>query len=353
MKGGSGCRTYPAVGEWSVLSAGAAGGGGTSTLQAVKASTGCWVQVGRRSGSRQEVPLKGGAAGRVRMGQGEARGENGAGRGGWPYNNALHPATGRGALLLRAKRCSAPAAGERARWASKSMRGLVMILLVFSASYAIAASFDCSKAKNFAEKSVCADSDLSRLDDALSRIYRIALERVKDKEQLRAEQRQWLAKRDACDYSNVSDNYERNSKQKYCVQYLYIARLKEINTVVYSQKGMGLYRCSPRASKGGNFVITNGIITEFNATTSVSGTEFARGYTLTCVQHIDNFYQTSSGKEYVLQFFPTNDQYGESADCQVHIEDLSSKFRVRTSKCQSECMVFDYEVKKSECYHTQ
>ena len=91
------------------------GGEVASTLQAVKASSGCWVQVGRRSGSRQEASLKSSAAGRVRMGQGEARGENGAGCDGWPYNTALHPATGRGALSLRAKRCSAPAAGERER----------------------------------------------------------------------------------------------------------------------------------------------------------------------------------------------------------------------------------------------
>ena len=32
-----------------------------------------------------------------------------------PSNNALHPTAGRGALLLRARRCSAPAAGERGR----------------------------------------------------------------------------------------------------------------------------------------------------------------------------------------------------------------------------------------------
>ena len=41
---------------------------------------------------------------------------NGAGYGGRPYNHALHPAAGRGALLLKARRCSAPAAGERGRW---------------------------------------------------------------------------------------------------------------------------------------------------------------------------------------------------------------------------------------------
>jgi hypothetical protein len=37
----------------------------------------------------------------------------------WPSNHALHPTAGRGALLLRARRCSAPAAGERERYAHR------------------------------------------------------------------------------------------------------------------------------------------------------------------------------------------------------------------------------------------
>ena len=40
----------------------------------------------------------------------------------WLANHALHPAAGRGALLLRARRGSAPAAGERGRCADASAR---------------------------------------------------------------------------------------------------------------------------------------------------------------------------------------------------------------------------------------
>jgi uncharacterized protein len=230
----------------------------------------------------------------------------------------------------------------------KSMRGLITLLLVVSTSSAGATSFDCSKAKNFAEHSVCVDGDLSRLDDALSRIYRIALERVTDKEELKAEQRKWLGKRDACGYSKASNSYERKIKQKSCLQHAYHTRLRELNTIVFSQSGMGSYRCSSPTKKNGTFVIANGIITEFNAATAISGPEFARGYTLTCVHHIDKFYQITGGKEYVLQFYPDKDQYDESPECEVHIEDRGSTFRVRTSKCRN----FDYEVKKSDCYHT-
>jgi len=220
--------------------------------------------------------------------------------------------------------------------------------MVLSASYVSAASFDCSKASNFAEESVCSNTDLSRLDEALSRVYRIALERTTDKEKLRAEQQKWLEKRDACNYEKVTDNYERTRKQKDCLQHLYNSRVKELNAVLYARVGTGRYRCTP--GRGVNFVIADGIITDFNAVTSVSGSEFAVGYTLTCVQHIANFYQTAGGKKYVLQFYPSQDQYGESSDCQVHIEDLDTRFRVRTSNCRSECMRFDLEIKKNACY---
>jgi hypothetical protein len=69
----------------------------------------------REAGCGQEASLVARAAGPVRMGQGAARGEEGAGCDGWPYNNALHPAAGRGASSLKAGRCSAPASGERER----------------------------------------------------------------------------------------------------------------------------------------------------------------------------------------------------------------------------------------------
>ena len=64
---------------------------------------------------RQGASFGAGAAGPVRAVLGEAGGENGAGCESWPSNNALHPAAGHGAFSLKARRSSAPAAGERER----------------------------------------------------------------------------------------------------------------------------------------------------------------------------------------------------------------------------------------------
>ena len=188
----------------------------------------------------------------------------------------------------------------------------------------------------------------SRPHDGLGYGIRKTGARSTGKEKLRAEQRKWLERRNACNYEKVTDNRERTRRQKDCLQHLYSSRLKELNALLYVKVGAGRYRCTP--GQGVDFVIADGIITDFNAVTAVSGSDFARGYTLTCVQHIAKFYQIAGGKKYVLQFYPSEDQYGESGNCQVHIEDLDTRFRVRTSNCRSECMGFDLKIEKSACY---
>ncbi len=100
--------------------------------------------------------------------------------------------------------------------------------------------------------------------------------------------------------------------------------------------GTGRYRCHP--GHGVDFVIADGIVTDFNAVTAVDDPDMARGYTVTCRQHIGKFYQTIGGKNYVLQVLPTQNQFGESEDCQVHIESFRAMFHIRTSNCRSECM---------------
>lgn len=66
---------------------------------------------------------------------------------------------------------------------------------------AFAASFDCTKASTAIEKLICADANLSGLDEALGRTYFDALEqsRQDDRARLRREQAAWLKYRDACD----------------------------------------------------------------------------------------------------------------------------------------------------------
>ena len=66
---------------------------------------------------------------------------------------------------------------------------------------AVAASFDCTKARAFAEKAVCSNAQLSRMDDALSDNYKHMLaSNIGDgaRDDLRKTQRQWLTDRNSC-----------------------------------------------------------------------------------------------------------------------------------------------------------
>jgi len=80
-----------------------------------------------------------------------------------------------------------------------SIHRAAALLLAMVASHSMAASFDCTKASNFAEKEICRDGYLSSLDSSLSNNYKAALLKVPDQQDdLRQSQREWLAVRDQC-----------------------------------------------------------------------------------------------------------------------------------------------------------
>lgn len=60
------------------------------------------------------------------------------------------------------------------------------------------ASFDCAQAKSFAEKSICSDPELSKLDDNLAVRYREVLNKNRDQKSVRTDQREWLRERNTC-----------------------------------------------------------------------------------------------------------------------------------------------------------
>jgi uncharacterized protein len=68
---------------------------------------------------------------------------------------------------------------------------LTAALLLISAP-AMAASFDCAKAASAVEKIVCADKDISALDDELNKLYQDRLAVAIDKPGLKSMQRNWL-----------------------------------------------------------------------------------------------------------------------------------------------------------------
>jgi uncharacterized protein len=71
----------------------------------------------------------------------------------------------------------------------------VLFLIQSHSSSALAASFDCKKATTTAEKMICSNTSLSRLDEELAKVYLQTLASVPDQEILKREQRDWVKKK--------------------------------------------------------------------------------------------------------------------------------------------------------------
>ena len=70
-----------------------------------------------------------------------------------------------------------------------------------------APSFDCQKASNGAERLVCSDRELAKLDVDLNQIYIKARDLTDDKEKLENEQNEWIkSSRNACSDKNCMTN---------------------------------------------------------------------------------------------------------------------------------------------------
>lgn len=93
----------------------------------------------------------------------------------------------------------------------KQSRDVWLILWAMSlltlAQPAQAASFDCAKAQTAVERMICADAELSRLDDELAVVYATAL-RVNGNADVRQRQKQWMTQRNSCTEATcVKDAY--------------------------------------------------------------------------------------------------------------------------------------------------
>lgn len=81
------------------------------------------------------------------------------------------------------------------------------LLLAVLASHATAASFDCSKASNYAEKEICRDGFLSGRDEYLAKLYKEALTAIPESQDaIRQKQREWLQKRNLCQTQKCLDD---------------------------------------------------------------------------------------------------------------------------------------------------
>lgn len=95
---------------------------------------------------------------------------------------------------------------------------------------AIAASFDCAKAKSDAEKLVCANEDLSQGDDELAGLYRRAKQIAPDPSAFKAENiREWKRREALC-------------HDKACVVQWYAQRRARLQAIVQSGPGLRFVR---------------------------------------------------------------------------------------------------------------
>lgn len=83
---------------------------------------------------------------------------------------------------------------KRSRWFAMTILGWLVL-----ASSVHAASFDCAKAQTKVEKLICADAELSKLDESLSASYSAALQDQSQAKTARREQKLWLKERNACE----------------------------------------------------------------------------------------------------------------------------------------------------------
>lgn len=103
---------------------------------------------------------------------------------------------------------------------TKLNRHLAFLGLLMSPLYLYGASFDCSKANTLVEKTICADPQLSDLDELLMASYKKALSNTSNAAPLKMEQKDWL--------KSVRDNCQ----DKECLKAAYTSRLAVLNDFV-------------------------------------------------------------------------------------------------------------------------
>lgn len=102
----------------------------------------------------------------------------------------------------------------------KSITLLIALTISTLTTSALAASFNCSKAKTWTETTLCSNPELSQLDELLAASYQRAISSNSNKTKLKEQQKQWLSTiRDAC--GDIA-----------CLKTAYTTRISELNEKV-------------------------------------------------------------------------------------------------------------------------
>lgn len=104
----------------------------------------------------------------------------------------------------------------------------LMLLSICLVTNAKAAGFDCAKATTKAEKIICEDAELSKLDEEMAKTYSEGLKKYPFPEALKLRQKQWLKRRDVC----AAEGLPQYKKQ--CLIDIYQNRIAEIISLITS-----------------------------------------------------------------------------------------------------------------------
>ncbi|MGB8077099.1 MAG: lysozyme inhibitor LprI family protein [Gallionella sp.] len=105
--------------------------------------------------------------------------------------------------------------------------GLISLVCLTIVPVVQAASFDCRNASSVLEKTICADSEISSLDETLAKSYSNAINKLSPdgKVILRDGQRRWLRH-----VTNVCLVYKNSSGTSACTKQMYKNRIKDMET---------------------------------------------------------------------------------------------------------------------------
>jgi len=100
----------------------------------------------------------------------------------------------------------------------------IVTLVILQTSICFSASFNCNKAGTPTEKAICADAQLSKIDEEMAELYKKGLE-ILDNDLFKKDQKSWIKDRDKC-----SGNMQ-------CLKFAYQNRIREINDELQTAYG--------------------------------------------------------------------------------------------------------------------
>ncbi|WP_062059042.1 lysozyme inhibitor LprI family protein [Cellvibrio sp. OA-2007] len=112
------------------------------------------------------------------------------------------------------------------------MKVFILVIFLFSSNESLSASFNCDLAKSKIEKLICSDSEISKKDDELAKIYYEVNDKSLDNGFLIEKQKQWLKERNRC-------------QSEKCIMDKYVERIQVVSRWLEDEKNIDdffLYR---------------------------------------------------------------------------------------------------------------